>query len=163
MLRSFDSADIVGLWAEPESPKLYEGLLESCEGLLAERECGLVVRGFEPATIPAFFALGVDAEFHRQLDRTKSMSSGLWNEILDALAPRPDTLSPTSLCLNSRNRLIQQLASLRDPELQRVAVRALYVQSLMSGQHALTARESEMLHTSMEQLLIRCADRAVNP
>jgi len=157
-LRAFDSADLVDMWEEPPNAEDYRGLLAAGAPALEKRECELLVRTFGPSQLPAFFALGADAEFHRQLDRTKSRASGLWNEILNAMAPRPEVPSRTRLCLNTNSTLVRRLAALTDPELQRTAVEILYVQALMSGQHALSTEEVELLHDNMERLLLRCVD-----
>lgn len=156
-VRSFDAADIVDLWPEPADASAFDRLVSTGSPALGRREVELVVREFEPATLPAYFALGLDAEFHRQLDRTKSMASGLWNEILDAMAPRPESLSPTRLCLNSRSTLVRRLARLSDTELQRTGVEVLFVQALMNGQHALLEEEVAMLNNGLERLLALAA------
>jgi len=157
-VRSFDSADLVDMLPEPEDSGTFIELLESAALVLADRGCEPVVRLFEPSELPALFALGMDTEFHRQLDRTKSMASGLWNEVLDAMAPRPADLSPTRLCLNANSVLVRRLASLRDPELRGTGIEVLYVQALMAGQHALTADEHSLLNRGMERLLSRVAE-----
>ncbi|HPF40662.1 MAG TPA: HSP90 family protein [Phycisphaerae bacterium] len=154
---SFDSADLANHWPEPDDADRFERLCATHDGPIKERECEVVVRAFEPADVPAFFALGLDAEFHRQLDQTKSIASGLWNEVLDAMAPRQESLAPTRLCLNSRSRLVQRLATLEDPALLRTAIEVLYVQALMSGHHPLMRDELALLHDGMERLLTRCA------
>lgn len=156
-LRSFDSADLIDHLPEPADAGAFSTLLEAAGEAMEGRGCEAVVREFEPANVPALFALGLDAEFHRQLDRTKSMSSGLWNEILDAMAPRPERLSPTRLCFNARSPLVRRIAGLRDASLQRTGVRVLFVQALMSGQHPLTGDELALLNRGMEDLLGRVA------
>jgi molecular chaperone HtpG len=153
---AFDTADIADLWPEPEDADRYRALIEAASPALQAREAELVVREFEPHSIPAFFALGLEAEFHRQLDLTKSRASGLWNEVLDAMAPRPEALSPTRLCLNARSPLVRRLADMPDPLLQRTGVEVLFVQALMAGQHALSPAEWALLHGGLETLLARC-------
>lgn len=154
-IRSFDTTDQVEEWEAPENSAEYERLTAAAQGVLASRDAELVVKAFDPPEVPAFFALGLDAEAHRQLDRTKSIASGLWNEILDAMAPRPEQLSKTCLCLNSRNPLVRRIASAPDAALQRMAVEVLFVQALMSGQHPLLKRDLEMLNKGLEGLLAR--------
>lgn len=155
---TFDAADMVERWPEPDSPEKFSSLLAAGAEVLSDRGAELVVRRFEPSSVAAFFALGSDAEFHRQVDRTKSISSGLWVEILETLAPRPEHLSPTRLCLNASSPVVQRLAQLSDQSLQRTAVEVLYVQALMAGHHALTSSELSMLNQGMERLLSRCAE-----
>lgn len=154
-LVAFDTADLANLLAPPEDHPEFERLLEAANTALSSRACEVVVRDFAPENIPAFFALGLDAEYHRHLDRTKSMSSGLWQEVLDAMAPRPESVAPTRLCLNARNALVRQLAALSDAPLQSTAVEILYVQALMSGQHALVADELSLLNNGLNTLLTR--------
>ncbi|MBS0197443.1 MAG: HSP90 family protein [Planctomycetes bacterium] len=162
-LRSFDSADLVELLPAPSDPDRFERLRTIGEAALDSRGCRLLVRVYRPTDVSAFFALGADAEFHRQLDRTKSMASGLWNEVLDALAPRPEHLSPTCLCLNADSPLIGRLASLADDEAVRTGVEVLYVQALMNGQHPITADDVALLNRGMERLLSGFARREEHP
>jgi molecular chaperone HtpG len=158
-VRGYDTSDLADELPEPGDPGRFEGLADAGAEALGPHGCGVVVRDFAPESSPAFFALGLDAEYHRQLDRTKAMSSELWTVVLDAMAPRPEVVSPTRLCLNARSPLICRLAGTADPGLQRTAVEILYVQALMAGQHALTSGELDLLHRGMERLL----DRAVTP
>lgn len=156
-LRSFDSSDLVDILSVPADQSAFEGLA-ACWSLASEgRGCELAVREFEPSEVPAFYALGLEAEFHRQLDRTKAMVSGLWEEMLEVMAPRPEHLSPTRLCLNAKCPMIKQLAALRDPQLMRTGLEVLYVQALMSGNHPLTGDELALLNRGMERLLMGVA------
>ncbi len=155
-VRSFDSSDQVELWPAPDNAAHFERLIAAGQPVLESRDAELVVRTFNPPEVPAFFALGLDAEMHRQLDRTKSMASGLWNEILDAMAPRSTEPIRTRLCLNSNSPLIQRIASIPDPRLQRTAIEVLFVQALMNGQHPLMQQDMELLHSGLEKLLSRC-------
>lgn len=157
---SFDTADLANLMDPAEYPEAFADLLEAGNASLSGRGVEVVVRDFAPVTLPAFFALGLDAEFHRQLDETKSEASGLWEEILDAMAPRPESLSPTRLCLNGKSPLVRSLAAFRDRETRRDGVEILYVQALMNGQHILSSDDLAMLHRAMERLLWRSTERA---
>lgn len=156
-VRAFDTADIVEGWPEPQDVSSFDRLLDIGRGVLEHREAELAVRAFEPSSLPAFYALGVEAEFHRQLDRTKSMASGLWNEILDAMAPRPELANPTRLCLNANSSLVRRLASIQDDDLLRTGVEVLFVQALMNGQHSLSVDELHLLNAGLERLLATCA------
>lgn len=155
-MQTFDSADLVSKWQPPQDEATYQALIDAGGEAVAHREAELIVRAFEPSETGAFFAIGLDAEFHAQLDKTKSRASGLWQEILDAMAPRPEGLPPTRLCLNANCPLVQRLALIRDPMLQRTGVEVLFVQALMSGQHAITAKEMELLNAGLGRLLDLC-------
>lgn len=156
-LVAFDAADLVDLLKESETASSCAAKLDRARQVGEDRGFELVVRDFAPEHIPAFFALGLDAEFHRQLDRTKSRASGLWNEVLDAMAPRIEAVAPPRLCLNVQSPLVQRIASLEDAALQRIAVEMLYVQALLSGQYALTGGELSALFDGMGTLLERSA------
>ncbi len=151
----FDTSDLVMSLPEPDDADRFSAVVEEANEMLEPRDCRCVVREFEPTSVSAMFALGMDAEYHRQLDRTKAMSSELWQKMLESMAPRPQTLNPTCLCLNSRNDVVRRVAGLGDRQAVRAAVEVLYVQALMSGQHSLTSAEIEMLNRGMEFLLTR--------
>jgi len=153
---SFDSADLAELWPEPNDPERYQTMADIGARANLGRNCEVVIRSFMPAEIPAYFALGLEAEFHEQLDRTKALASGLWNEILDVMAPRPKALTPTRLCLNTNNEMIQRLAAATDRELQRTAIEVLFVQALMSGQHPLQQDDLARLNAGMIRMLGYC-------
>ena len=155
---AFDAADMVEQWPEIEDLDRFKPLLDIGPEVLSDRGAELVVRRYQPASVSAFFALGSDAEFHRQVDRTKSIASGLWGEILESLVPHPQNLTPTRLCLNAANPVVQRLALVSDRSLRKTGVEVLYVQSLMAGQHALTPAEFELLNRGMEVLLACCSE-----
>lgn len=152
-LRSFDSSDLVDELCTPEDPEAFNQFETIWDATSDPRRCELVIRDFEPSAVPAFYALGLEAEFHRQLDRTKTMSSGLWQEVLEVMAPRPDNLSPTRLCLNAKCPMIRRLATISDATLRQTGLEVIYVQALMSGNHPLTGDELAMLNRGMERLL----------
>jgi len=162
-LRAFDTADFIAELSEPADAARYAALIEAGRGVVAHRNAEMVVRAFDPPETPAIFAIGLDAEFHEQLDKTKSRASGLWREILDAMAPRPENLAPARLCLNANCPLVQRLAAIADPAMQRIGVEVIFVQSLMSGQHAITTREMELLNAGVDQLLAKCALGGTTP
>ncbi|MEM1185320.1 MAG: HSP90 family protein [Planctomycetota bacterium] len=152
-LVAFDSADMTETWPDPDAPERFASLLGVARGVLESRGCEPVVRRFAPAETPAFYALGLDAEFHDQLDRTKSMASQLWNEILDSLAPRPETLTPTRLCFNADSPLVRRVIEIEDLDLVKTAVEVMFVQALMSGQHPITTTDMALLHDGLDRLL----------
>lgn len=158
VLRAFDSSDLLDGMDTPADAEAYRGLAEAGSEALRESECEVVIREFEPASTPAFFALGATQEFHRELDQTKSRASQVWNEILDAMAPRSPELAPTRLCLNARSPVVRRLANAADADLARIAVQVLYAQALMAGHYPLTSREMGLLSSGMEQLLARISD-----
>jgi len=152
-LQAFDSSDLAETLNPPSHAADFEVLRAIANETLEGRDCEVVIREFKPTETAAFYAIGLGAEFHKQLDRTKSMASGLWNEILDAMAPRLQESLPTRLCLNSSNPLIQALASLPNKEACKTGIEVLYVQSLMDGQHVLTAEDLALLQNGMKTML----------
>jgi molecular chaperone HtpG len=152
-LQAFDAADIAELWPRSEDTAL-EALAMQATEVLAEREIQGAVRAFEPASIPAYFALGLEGEYHRQLDRVKSRASGVWHEILDAMmAPRPEAPTPTRLCLNANSPLVRRVALVRDSFVRRTAIEVLYVQALLLGQHHLGEPDLLLLTSGLGSLL----------
>ncbi len=154
---SFDTADLADVLPEAPNAAAFARVTAAGDAALESRGCKVVVREFAPPAVAAFYSLGLDAEFHRSLDRVKSRASGLWNEILESLAPRPERAPPTRLCLNAANSLVQGLLGVRDDEVLRTALEVMYVQALMSGQHAVTTDEIGLLNRGLESLLHKVA------
>lgn len=153
---AFDSCDLIDRLPESQVPEhLAARMVARADDVLATYACTAVLRDFEPASTPAIYGMGLDGEFHRQIDRSKSMASGHWGEIIDALKPSDEARPPTRLALNARNPVVQGVLHCQDDELARETLELLYVQSLMNGMHPLSDREMTVLNSRLLSLLGR--------
>jgi molecular chaperone HtpG len=156
-VEAFDAAMMIDLLGLPEEDgDGAAGLEQVANGALEAHGCTVVVRVFEPAATSALYGLGMDAEFHRQVDRAKARASGLWKRMLEEVAPTESERPPTRLCLNWSNGVVRALAASKDEALVRTVVQVLYVQSLMNGMHPLTADETAVLSRGLMELMSRC-------
>jgi molecular chaperone HtpG len=116
----------------------------------------VIVRGYEPVTLPALYLLDRDATFQRHLRETRHVVDDEWAGVLAAFQTAEAQTRP-QLVINHRNSLVRRMASLGDPRLIQLAVEALYGQALLLGHHPLRPADSALLNRSFLGLL----DRAV--
>jgi molecular chaperone HtpG len=116
--------------------------------------CEVVVRAFEPASLPALYLVTRSAAFHEELQSTRERVDDLWGGVLDALADSGPPDRP-QLVVNHRNALVRRVTALADPELVALAVEALYGQALLLGYHPIRPADAALLNTSFLGLLGR--------
>ncbi|GAB2580086.1 molecular chaperone HtpG [Paractinoplanes abujensis] len=118
--------------------------------------CEVVVRGFDPAGVPALYLVSRAAAFNEQFSQSRDTADDLWGGVLDALS-RVTTVDRPQLVLNHRNALVRRITAIGDAELAGLAVESLYGQALMLGQHPIRPADAALLTSSFLGLL----DRAV--
>ncbi len=121
--------------------------------------CEVVVRSFEPASLPALYLVSRSAAFHDELQTTRERADDLWGGVLDALADSGPPDRP-QLVLNHRNALVRRVTALADPELVALSVEALYGQALLLGYHPIRPADAALLNTSFLGLLGRAVSGA---
>ncbi len=119
--------------------------------------CEVVVRAFDPVSLPALYLVDRDATFQRHLRETREVADDEWAGVLAAFQTTEAQTRP-QLVLNHRNSLVRRIASLGDPGLIQLAVEGLYGQALLLGHHPLRPADSALLNRSFLGLL----DGAVN-
>ncbi|MET0422786.1 MAG: HSP90 family protein, partial [Actinoplanes sp.] len=118
--------------------------------------CEVVIRAFDPPTLPALYLVTRAAAFHDEFTASRDKADELWGGVLDALSQTAPPDRP-QLVLNHRNPLVRRVTALGDEELSGLAVESLYGQSLMLGHHPIRPADAALLTTSFLGLL----DRAV--
>jgi molecular chaperone HtpG len=118
--------------------------------------CEVVLRGFDPVTLPALYLVDRDATFQRHLRETRELADEEWAGVLAAFESST-TLERPQLVFNHRNPLVRRIASLSDERLIELAVEGLYGQALLLGHHPLRPADTALLNRSFLGLL----DRAV--
>lgn len=124
--------------ADPGTSQMLRPLVEAAYAALAVQDLDVAVRSFSPATLPMVYLPEPDMAgqiIARQADdlatQTGSVYSGLIGMMGTGLAPVAKPL----FILNSTCEVIHQLAGADDPTLVEAAIRGLYVQALMAGNH----------------------------
>ncbi|WP_329403203.1 HSP90 family protein [Streptomyces melanogenes] len=126
------------------------GFLSTARTRLDPHGCDVVLRAFQPVTVPALFLDDRQARHERDRAAAQENADSLWNDILGALrgsAPR------ARLVLNHNNPLIRRIAALPDAELTGTAVESLYGQALLMSQRPLRPADSTLLNRAFLGLL----------
>ncbi|WP_078999684.1 HSP90 family protein [Streptomyces sp. WM4235] len=124
--------------------------LSTARTRLEPQSCDVVLRAFQPVSVPALYL--DDRQARQERDRTAALDSAdsLWTGILGALrgsAPR------ARLVLNHNNPLIRRIANLPDTTLTATAVESLYGQALLMSQRPLRPADSTLLNRAFLGLL----------
>ena len=111
----------------------------------------VLLRGFEPASLPVLYLVDRAAAFQAQLRATRDRVDDLWAGVLSAF-DKPTDDRP-QLVLNQRNPLVARLSRIGDPNLVTLAVEALYGQALLLGYHPIRPADAALLNRSFLGLL----------
>ncbi|GAA2085842.1 HSP90 family protein [Actinomadura alba] len=114
--------------------------------------CEVVVRDFDPASLPALYLTSRAARHQEELRQARDLADDLWSDVLGALENAVATDRP-QLVLNHRNPMARRVTSLREDGLIELAVQALYGQALLLGHHPLRAADTAVLNRSFLGLL----------
>ncbi|MEU3058972.1 HSP90 family protein [Streptomyces subrutilus] len=124
--------------------------LSTARTRLEAQGCDVVLRAFQPVSVPALYL--DDRQARQERDRTAALegADSLWTGILGSLrgsAPR------ARLVLNHNNPLIRRISALPDAELTATAVESLYGQALLMSQRPLRPADSSLLNRAFLGLL----------
>ncbi|GAA2512123.1 HSP90 family protein [Pilimelia columellifera] len=143
----FDSID-------PGLELAAQPFLAAAQSALAEPGCEVVLRAFDPVSLPALYLVSRSAEFRSSLTQTRGRVDDEWAQVLDAIASSTPADRP-QLVLNHRSPLVRRMASLADPALVGMAVRGLYGQALLMGHHPIRPADAALMNSSLLGLLER--------
>ncbi|NBE82365.1 HSP90 family protein [Micromonospora rubida] len=139
---------------EPQVELALRPFLAGAQRALERLGCEVVIRAYDPVSLPALYLVSRSAAFNDQLAATRDRADELWGGVLDALAASAPPDRP-QLVLNHRNPLVRRVTTLDDPELVGLAVEALYGQALLLGHHPIRAADAALLNSSFLGLLGR--------
>ncbi|MDO4887736.1 MAG: HSP90 family protein [Actinomycetaceae bacterium] len=92
------------------------------------------LRSFAPASLSVLYLPDADIAGQALAESARAGAQGLWESVLETADPFGRARRPL-LVLNARSTIINRLAGADDPHLLRAAIRGLYVQALLAGQH----------------------------
>lgn len=162
---TFDSLD-------PETELQLRSFVQLAQDALDSVDCEVVVRAFDPATLPAIYLVDRSARFASELRATKDRADELWSEVLGALDTHDDMTgamgrgryqNSPQLVLNHRSPLVRRMASLADRELASLAVEGLYGHALMLGYHPISPADSALVNRSFLGLLDQAVPTQEDP
>ncbi|GIE88575.1 HSP90 family protein [Actinoplanes regularis] len=113
----------------------------------------VVVRSFDPASLPALYLLDGDTALQGDLRRARDDSDDLWASLYDAFTSGPE--QRPQLVFNHRNPLARQAMSTGDEELAALAVEGLFTQALLLARQPLTPAATAAFNQSFLGLLTR--------
>ena len=113
----------------------------------------VIVRSFDPASLPALYLLDGDTALQGDLRRVQAESDELWSSLFDAFTGGHD--ERPQLVFNHRNPLARQAMNAGDPELTTFAVEGLYTQALLLARQPLSPAATAAFNQSFLGLLTR--------
>ncbi|WP_219106672.1 HSP90 family protein [Austwickia sp. TVS 96-490-7B] len=143
-------ADLTAPDADEEAS--YLPLLDLAQRALDRSGCEVVVRSFEPASMPAVVLAGRATRAAARRRETLDESDGVWADLLRGLGEgerRPQFV------LNIANPSIQALRDRQDDEVCTTAVEALYAHALVSGHHRLRPFDTALMARALPCLIDR--------
>ncbi len=111
------------------------------------------MKKFSPTELPVVFLADEEAGFRRSVEQTKQVSSELWSSVLDNISLSDAAENSSQLCFNFSNPLIYKISRSSDEHLQTLAVKMLYVQSLLLSHRPLNSAEMKMFNESLLGML----------
>ena len=139
---------------DPATELALRPFLASAQRALDRLGCEVVLRAYDPASLPALYLVSRSAAFQEQLESTREHADDVWAGVLDALASSGPPERP-QLVLNHRNPLVRRVSTLGDTELIALAIEALYGQALLLGYHPIRPADAALLNSSFLGLLGR--------
>jgi molecular chaperone HtpG len=119
--------------------------------------CEVLLRAYEPETVPVLYLLDRAAGLQQELRASKAAADELWAGVLSVFE-KPHADRP-QLVFNLRSPVVRRLAATTDAELVRLAVQALYGQALLYGGHPVRAGDAALLDSAFLGLIERALER----
>ncbi|MEQ0561162.1 HSP90 family protein [Amycolatopsis sp. NEAU-NG30] len=148
-----DPSDLTTAFAELDSATALatRPFVVAAQRHLDRLGCEVVLREFEPASLPVLYLLDRAAAFAGELRATRNQVDELWAGVLSAFEKPAD--DRPQLVLNHRNPLVRRICLLDDDTLRGLAVESLYGQALLFGRHPIRPAEAALLNRSFLGLL----------
>ena len=135
---------------EARAELALQAFLNTARARLDTVDVDVVVREFNPVSVPALLLDDREARRERQRAEAEAEADDLWGGILASLkqhAPR------AQLVLNHRNPTVRRISAIGDPELAGTAVETLYGQALLMSHRPLRSADTALLNRSFMNLL----------
>lgn len=158
----FDESCYGELLEEPDEgmQKNLEEFLAIARCALAAFRCGVVLKQFEPPSVPALYVAGTDDFLDHALKR--DFAEGGYSGFLEGFDFGSfgasddrfyDDAFSTKLYLNGRSSMLRHLAQIDNREMAENMVQVLYIHAMLAGHYSLGEKELEILNTGLIKLL----------
>lgn len=148
------SKDVTQTLAAVEMEREFEVLrgLERARAVLATQDCGVLLRTFDPAEVPAVLLRDAEAERARDLAQEAEDAGGAWGGLLGSFTET--AAEPTrTLVLNDANENTRRLLHQPEHASFEPGLTTLYLSALMLAGEGLRGAETNLLSDSLAQLL----------
>jgi len=139
---------------DPDAAASVEPFVTTAQRILDRQGVRVVVRRFDPPSVPALYLLDGDAALQLDLRRGQKQSTDVFAAVFDAFTAGHDDDRP-QLVFNHRNPLARQAMSTGDEELAGYAVEGLFTQALLLARQPLTPTATAAMNQSLLGLLSR--------
>lgn len=119
---------------------------------LADQDCDVLVRHYEPAQLSAVLIDDRDGEHARAAQAEAADSDDVWGQVLAELS---EPARPRRLILNDASPTVRALLSTSDAEVRDAATRSLYVTAVLASGLPLRAAEAALMNDSLSLLVER--------
>ncbi|GAB3230639.1 HSP90 family protein [Glycomyces halotolerans] len=133
-----------------ETELALQSFLAAARARLDGVDTDVVLREFNPVSVPALLLDDREARRERQRADAEAEADDLWGGILASIK---QTGARAQLVLNFRNPTVRRVSAIADPELAGTAVESLYGQSLLMSHRPLRAVDTALLNRSFMNLL----------
>ena len=124
--------------------------LRGASAALGDADCDVVLRRFEPSSLPAVLLRDAEGDHAREAQATVAAADDVWGGIVAGLTtPAP----PRRLVLNDTNPTVQALLAGPPGRVRDAGTHALYVTSLLASGRPLHDDEARLLDTALTTLL----------
>jgi molecular chaperone HtpG len=141
----------------PHDEQAVGPFLALAQRVLDRQGVDVVVRDFDPASLPALYLLDGDAALQADLRQAQAQSDELWASVLGAFRTGRD--QRPQLVFNHRNPLAREAMTIGDEQLSTYAVEGLFTQALLLARQPLTPAATAALNQSFLGLLRHAMDR----
>jgi molecular chaperone HtpG len=154
VLKRLDAAELSTHFGivEPAAELRLRPFLAAAQKAVEGLGCEIVLRDFDPASLPALYLTSRAAQHQAQFEEARQGADELWADVLGALSGTAATDRP-QLVLNHRNPLTRRITALTEDGLIELAVQGLYGQALLLGHHPLRAADTAVLNRSFLGLI----------
>ncbi|MBU8894380.1 HSP90 family protein [Corallococcus sp. H22C18031201] len=151
----FSSAELPQSFEELTDDERHavRSLVRVADRALLPFRCGVEVRKFLPAEVPTLYSTDEEGAFRREAERAREGADDLYAGVVAGVLEGAPGQLHAKLCFNYLNPVVRRMARVPDREVMKLSVEMLYVQSLLLGQHPLSAREMTLLNQGLLGLI----------